>query len=112
MVAWIGQNPGIQQGANNDDNPKSRGCELYGDRCIALRRHPFGAEASAGCKPAASPKPGRRTAILDQAYQKITAAQVANEFDMNGHAAKAKELLQQADKELKEAAEAANKNAK
>jgi hypothetical protein len=50
--------------------------------------------------------------FLDQAYQKITAAQVANEFDMNGHAAKAKELLEQADKELKEAAEAANKNAK
>ncbi len=31
---------------------------------------------------------------------------------MNGHAAKAKELLEQADKELKQAAEAANKNDK
>jgi len=31
---------------------------------------------------------------------------------MNGHAAKAKELLEQAGRELKEAAEAANKNAK
>jgi len=40
------------------------------------------------------------------------AAQVANEFDMNGHAAEAKELLEQASKELKEAAEAANENAK
>ena len=50
--------------------------------------------------------------FLDQAYTKIKAAQEANEFDMNGHAAKAKELLEQADKELKEAAETANKNAK
>jgi hypothetical protein len=50
--------------------------------------------------------------FLDQAFQKITAAQEANEFDMSGHAAKAKELLEQADKELKEAAEAANKNDK
>lgn len=50
--------------------------------------------------------------FLDQAYTKIKAAQEANEFDMNGHAAKAKELLEQADRELKEAAEAANKNAK
>lgn len=50
--------------------------------------------------------------FLDQAFQKITAAQEANEFDMNGHAAKAKELLEQADKELKQAAEAANKNDK
>ena len=31
---------------------------------------------------------------------------------MNGHAAKAKELLEQAGRELKEAAEAVNKNAK
>jgi hypothetical protein len=36
------------------------------------------------------------------------AAQTANEFDMAGHAAKAKELLDQANNELKQAAEAAN----
>jgi hypothetical protein len=50
--------------------------------------------------------------FCDQAFQKITAAQEANEFDMNGHAAKAKELLDQASRELKLSAEAANKNAK
>lgn len=50
--------------------------------------------------------------FCDQAFEKISGAQAANEFDMNGHAAKAKELLEQASKELKEAAEAANKNAK
>jgi len=50
--------------------------------------------------------------LSEQAFEKISAAQIANEFDMNGHAAKAKELLEQANKELKEAAEAANKDSK
>jgi hypothetical protein len=45
-----------------------------------------------------------------QAYEKITAAQQANEWDMAGHAAKAKTLLDQANSELKQAAQAANKN--
>ena len=66
-------------------------------RDVSARRHPNLAAAQRFC---------------DQAFQKITAAQEANEFDMNGHAAKAKELLDQASRELKEAAEAANKNAK
>jgi F0F1-type ATP synthase membrane subunit b/b' len=48
----------------------------------------------------------------EMAYNKITDAQKANEFDMNGHAAKAKDLLDQVNKELKQAAEAANKNKK
>jgi hypothetical protein len=47
-----------------------------------------------------------------QAYEKITAAQQANEWDMQGHAAKAKSLLDQVNNELKQAAEAANKNSK
>ena len=46
------------------------------------------------------------------AFEKIKAAQQANEWDMQGHAQKAKELLEQADKELKAAALAANKNKK
>jgi hypothetical protein len=50
--------------------------------------------------------------FCDQAFNKISAAQTANEFDMNGHAAKAKELLEQAGHELKLAAEAANTNKK
>ena len=50
--------------------------------------------------------------LCDQAFQKISAAQQANEFDMEGHAAKAKDLLDQASRELKQAAEAANKNRK
>jgi hypothetical protein len=50
--------------------------------------------------------------LSEQAFNKITAAQEANEWDMQGHAAKAKDLLDQVNKELKMAAEAANKNHK
>ena len=45
-----------------------------------------------------------------QAFDKIVEAQRANEWDMNGHAQKAKELLEQVNDQLKEAAEAANRN--
>jgi len=50
--------------------------------------------------------------LSEQAYQKIVAAQEANEWDMQGHAQKAKELLEQVNQQLKLAAEAANKNRK
>lgn len=50
--------------------------------------------------------------LSQQAFEKISAAQQANEWDMQGHAAKAKELLEQVNKELKMAAEMANKNKK
>ena len=50
--------------------------------------------------------------LSQQAYEKVTAAQQANEWDLGGHASKAKELLEQANRELKLAAEAANKNHK
>ena len=49
--------------------------------------------------------------LIAKAALKITAAQKANEWDMDGHAAKAKDLLDQATAELKAAAEAANANA-
>ena len=47
--------------------------------------------------------------LSEQAYQKIVAAQQANEWDMQGHAQKAKDLLDQVNSQLKLAAEAANK---
>ena len=47
--------------------------------------------------------------FIEKAIEKVSAAQVANEFDMNGHAAKAKTLLDQAYAEIKLAAEAANR---
>src|ERR1700757_3282470 len=46
--------------------------------------------------------------LSTQAYEKISQAQQANEWDMGGHAQRAKELLDQVNRELKEAAEVAN----
>jgi hypothetical protein len=48
--------------------------------------------------------------LAAQAYDKLDAAQKANEYDLDGHAQKAKELLKTANDEIKLAAEAANKN--
>ena len=64
---------------------------------VSARRHPNLAAAQRLCT---------------QAYEKIVDAQKANEWDMQGHAQKAKELLDQVNRELKEAAEAANRNAR
>jgi hypothetical protein len=47
--------------------------------------------------------------MIERAIAKVSAAQSANEFDMKGHAAKAKSLLDQAYNEIKLAALAANK---
>jgi len=46
--------------------------------------------------------------LINRAYDRLTAAQQANEWDMGGHAARAKDLLDQAKHEIREAAEAAN----
>ncbi|MFO0747792.1 MAG: hypothetical protein U1F43_19320 [Myxococcota bacterium] len=48
--------------------------------------------------------------LIEKAYKKVEAAQKANEFDLGGHAQKAKELLDQANAELKAAAEVSNEN--
>ncbi|MBS1855126.1 MAG: hypothetical protein JST11_07160 [Acidobacteria bacterium] len=46
--------------------------------------------------------------LARQAWQRVVDAQKANEWDLGGHAQRAKELLDQADNELKAAAVAAN----
>lgn len=60
---------------------------------------------------------GRRHPNLDlaqklvvKAYEKVEAAQRANEFDLGGHAKRAKEALVLANEEMKLAAQAANHN--
>ena len=65
------------------------------ERGVSARRHPNLAAAQR---------------LSRQAFEKIMAAQRANEWDMGGHAQKAKELLDQVNIELKAAAEAANEN--
>lgn len=64
-------------------------------RDISARRHPNLAAAQR---------------LSDQAYEKIVAAQKANEWDLDGHAQKAKDLLDQVNRELKQAAEASNEH--
>ena len=63
------------------------------ERNVSGRRHPNLAAAQR---------------LSRQAWEKVMAAQRANEWDMQGHAQKAKELLDQVNAELKEAAGAAN----
>ena len=60
---------------------------------VSYRRHPNLAQAQE---------------FIQDAIDKISAAQAANEYDMGGHAAKAKSLLNQAYDEVKLAALAAN----
>ena len=56
------------------------------------------------------PNLARARGEVQAAVSSITKAQRANEFDLGGHAAKAKELLEQANAELKRAVEQANDN--
>ncbi len=67
------------------------------------------AQPKRNVNPARHPNIAAAQRLSQQAYDKIVAAQQANEWDMQGHAQKAKELLDQANKELREAATAANR---
>jgi outer membrane biogenesis lipoprotein LolB len=48
--------------------------------------------------------------FVQQAIDKVTDAQNANNFDMKGHAARAKELMRQAIEEIKLAEQAADRH--
>ena len=58
------------------------------------------------------PNLARAQAQSEAAYNSITEAQRANEYDLAGHAAKAKQLLEEVNRELKLAAEQSNANKK
>ena len=59
--------------------------------------------------PARHPNLAAAQRLAHQAWERISAAQAANEWDLGGHAQKAKDLLDQVNLELKAAAEAANR---
>jgi hypothetical protein len=67
------------------------------------------AQPKANVSPGKHPNLAAAQRFSQQAYTKIIAAQQANEWDMQGHAQKAKNLLDQVNSELKLAAGAANK---
>lgn len=71
------------------------GCATTYNERVSPRRHPNLAAAQT---------------FIERAVDRISAAQTANEFDMNGHAARAKSLLDEAYTEIKLAALAANAN--
>jgi len=59
--------------------------------------------------PGRHPNLAAAQSLSRQAFDKIAEARRANDWDMNGHAAKAMDLLIQVNNELKASAEAANK---
>lgn len=59
--------------------------------------------------PARHPNLAAAQRLSQQAWQRVLDAQKANEWDLGGHAQKAKELLDQVNNELKLAAEASNR---
>ena len=69
------------------------------------------AEPVQNISPALHPNLADAQRLSREAFDRISAAQVANRFDMEGHAARAKALLEQVNLELKLAAEAANRHA-
>ena len=63
-----------------------------------------------GCVTVGHPNLVAAQQYVQQAIDKVTAAQKANNYDMQGHAAKAKRLMEQAIQEIQLAGEAANGN--
>jgi hypothetical protein len=58
--------------------------------------------------PGRHPNLAKAQELIDRAIDRVSDAQQANEYDMGGHAAKAKELLMRAREEIKIAAMEAN----
>ncbi|HXK11296.1 MAG TPA: hypothetical protein VMT70_16745 [Vicinamibacteria bacterium] len=81
---------------------------LLGASVLLLAGAAFAQKPAQNVSPKHHPNIAAAQRLSEQAYEKIVAAQKANEWDMKGHAQKAKELLEQVNNELKEAAQAAN----
>ena len=68
------------------------------------------AEPVVNISPRLHPNLAEAQRLSRKAFEKIGAAQQANQMDMEGHAQRAKELLEQVNIELKLAAESVNRN--
>ena len=80
--------------------------------CLVAAISVYGAEPAKNVGTHKHPHLAMAQDLIGQAFDKIEAAQKANEFDMGGHAQKAKNLLDQASQEIKLAAVDVNQNAK
>lgn len=87
------------------------GSFVYGQGAMAPKKQPMQAP-SENISAKKHPNLAAAQRLCYNAFEKITAAQEAHEWDLDGHAAKAKELLDQASNELKQAAISANKEHK
>jgi len=70
----------------------------------------FAQKPAHNVSPKKHPNLSAAQALTAKAYQRVLDAQKANEWDLAGHAQKAKDLLDQANAELKQAAQQSNKN--
>lgn len=77
---------------------------------VLLAGAAFAAEPALDINPRLHPNLAEAQRLSRQAYNEIDAAQHLNGYDMEGHAKKAKELLDRVNAELKFAAEAANRH--
>jgi F0F1-type ATP synthase membrane subunit b/b' len=75
---------------------------------LALIGVTFAQRPDTNIDPARHPNLAEAQHHIQQAFEKIGEAQRANKEELGGHAEKAKTLLEQASRELKEAAEYAN----
>ncbi len=76
--------------------------------CARDPANPSGPEPELNVSPYRHGNIARAQDFSRQAFDAMTNAQHANEFDLGGHAERAKQLLQQANDEMKLAAEWAN----
>jgi hypothetical protein len=77
--------------------------------CLALIGVSFAQRPETNIDPARHPNLAEAQHHILQAFEKIDEAQGANHDQLGGHAEKAKQLLDQASRELKQAAEFANR---
>ena len=78
--------------------------------CLALIGATFAQRPETSLDPTRHPDLAEAQHHIQQAFEKIGEAQRANKEQLGGHAEKAKTLLGQASRELKEAAEYANQH--
>jgi hypothetical protein len=69
---------------------------------------PLGLAVATPTKGPGHPNLAAAAKLVQQAFDRLEAAQKANEFELGGHAAKAKDLLKQANDEIKLAVGAAD----
>lgn len=78
--------------------------------CLAPAGIAFARGPAQNVRPANHPNLAAAQKLSEEAFEKLEAAQKANEWDLDGHAQKAKAALELANAEMKQAAEASNRN--